>query len=106
MAPCDGRWRPDHRERGLKPLLIVNPSAGGGRAGRTFAALRPIVERVLGSVDVEPTRARGHGIALARAAAEEGRELVISLGGDGTLHEVANGVLGAGDGRGAGDVKT
>jgi diacylglycerol kinase (ATP) len=87
----------ERRGRGLKPLLIVNPNAGGGRAGRTFAAIRPIVERVLGPVDVELTRAPGHGITLARAAAEEGRELVISLGGDGTLHEVANGVLDAGD---------
>ena len=79
----------------MKPLLIVNPSAGGGRAGRTFGELRPIVERVLGPVDVETTRASGHAIAIASAAAAEGRELVIALGGDGTLHEVANGVLGA-----------
>ena len=82
----------------MKPLLIANPNAGGGRSGRTFSALRPIVERVLGPVDVEMTRAPGHAIALARAAAEGGRELVIALGGDGTLHEVANGVLGATNG--------
>jgi diacylglycerol kinase (ATP) len=50
---------------------------------------------VLGAVDVAMTEAAGHGIVLARAAAEEGRELVISLGGDGTLHEVCNGVLDA-----------
>jgi YegS/Rv2252/BmrU family lipid kinase len=75
----------------------VNPNAGGGRAGETFGAIRPIVERVLGAVDVVLTRAPGHGIALAREAAQEGRELVISLGGDGTLHEVANGVLDAGN---------
>jgi diacylglycerol kinase (ATP) len=84
----------------VRPLLILNPSAGGGRAGRTFSALRPIVERVLGPVDVETTRASGHAIELARAAADEGRELVISLGGDGTLHEVANGILTSGGGKG------
>jgi YegS/Rv2252/BmrU family lipid kinase len=82
----------------VRPLLIVNPSAGGGRAGRTFAALRPIAERVLGPLDVEVTRAAGHAITLAYAAAMEGRELVISLGGDGTLHEVVNGVLNASHG--------
>jgi len=80
----------------VKPLLILNPRAGGGRAGRTFAALRPVVERALGAVDVARTEAPGHGIALARAAAEAGRALVVAIGGDGTLHEVANGVLDAG----------
>ena len=79
----------------MKPLLVVNPRAGGGRAGATFGALRPIVERALGEVDVRFTEAPGHGIALARAAAEEGREVVVAVGGDGTLHEVANGVLDA-----------
>jgi YegS/Rv2252/BmrU family lipid kinase len=73
----------------------VNPRAGGGRAGRNFPALRPVVERALGPVDVEMTRASGHAIGIARDAAAAGREFVISVGGDGTLHEVANGVLDA-----------
>jgi len=80
----------------VKPLLIVNPRAGGGRAGRTFASLKPVVENALGAVDVQRTESPGHGIALARAAAESGRELVVAIGGDGTLHEVANGILDAG----------
>jgi diacylglycerol kinase (ATP) len=84
----------------VRPVLILNPSAGGGRAGRTFSALRPIVERALGTIDVETTRAPGHAIELARTAANEGRDLVIALGGDGTLHEVANGVLTSRDGGG------
>ncbi len=79
----------------MRPLLIVNPRAGGGRAGQTLPTLRPVVERALGPVDVELTRAPGHGIVLAKAAAEAGRELIVSVGGDGTLHEVANGVLDA-----------
>jgi diacylglycerol kinase (ATP) len=82
----------------VKPLLIVNPQAGGGRAGRNFPLLRPVVERVLGAVDVATTRASGDAIAIARDAAKAGRELVISIGGDGTLHEVANGVLDAKEG--------
>ncbi len=83
----------------MKPLLIVNPSAGGGRAGRTFASLRPIAERVLGPLDVRMTESAGHAIVLARTAASEGCELVVAVGGDGTLHEVANGVLSAGNGQ-------
>ena len=83
----------------MKPLLIVNPAAGGGRAGRTLAALRPIAERALGPVDVAITARPGHAIVLAREAAEARRELVVAVGGDGTLHEVANGVLRAATGK-------
>jgi YegS/Rv2252/BmrU family lipid kinase len=47
-------------------------------------------------VDVSLTATPGHAIDLARQAAREGRKLVVAVGGDGTLHEVANGVLEAG----------
>ncbi len=79
----------------MKPLLIANPRAGGGRAGRAFGELRPIAERALGPVDVAMTEAPGHAITIARDATESGRELLVAIGGDGTLHEVANGVLSA-----------
>lgn len=75
------------------PLLVVNPNAGGGKARRAFPELRPVIERSLGNVDVTFTERPGHGIALARAAAESGRSLIVAVGGDGTLNEVANGVL-------------
>jgi diacylglycerol kinase (ATP) len=79
-----------------RPLVIVNPRSGGGRAGATFGEVRPVIERRLGPVDVSFTASPGHGIDLARGAAGSGRELVVAVGGDGTLHEVANGVLEAG----------
>ena len=79
----------------MKPLLIVNPAAGGGKAGQTLHALQPVVERILGPVDLALTARAGHAIGLARNAAVEGRELIVAVGGDGTLHEVANGVLDA-----------
>jgi YegS/Rv2252/BmrU family lipid kinase len=86
----------ERRERdGVKPLLVVNPNAGGGRAGRVFPELRPIVERRLGPCDVAMTTRRGDAIDRARGAALEGRALVVAVGGDGTVHEVANGVLAA-----------
>jgi YegS/Rv2252/BmrU family lipid kinase len=81
-----------------RPLVVVNPRSGGGRAGRTFGELRPVIERRLGPLDVSVTASPGHAIALAREAARTGRKLVVAVGGDGTLHEVANGVLeGGGD---------
>ncbi len=79
-----------------KPLLIVNPAAGGGRAGRSRVAVRQVIERRLGAVDAVLTERPEHAVDLAREAAVAGRTRIIAVGGDGTLHEVVNGVLGSG----------
>jgi YegS/Rv2252/BmrU family lipid kinase len=76
-----------------RPLLIVNPNAGGGKARRLFPEIRPVVERALGEVDVAFTDQSGHAIELARDAAAAGRTLLVAVGGDGTLNEVVNGVM-------------
>jgi diacylglycerol kinase (ATP) len=80
----------------MRPMVIVNPHAGGGRAGRTFKGMRPVLERSLGPIDVAFSAHRDHCTSLAREAVLDGRSLVIAVGGDGTLSEVANGVLEAG----------
>ncbi|MCL2448128.1 MAG: diacylglycerol kinase family lipid kinase [Polyangiaceae bacterium] len=80
----------------MKPLIIVNPSAAGGRAGRTFPAIRGVLERRLGEVDAVLTERGLHATELAAAAAGEGRRLVVAVGGDGTFHEVVNGVVAVG----------
>jgi YegS/Rv2252/BmrU family lipid kinase len=87
-----------------RPLVVVNPNAAGGRAGRTFPAVRAVLEHRLGPVDVATTERAGHAIAIAAEAARGGRALVVAVGGDGTLHEVANGVLDAGGGAAVGYV--
>ncbi len=77
--------------RGAKPpVVILNPTANHGRANR----LRPMIERRLAGVRAELvlTEKRGHGEQLGREAAQSGRP-VIAVGGDGTLAEVANGIL-------------
>jgi YegS/Rv2252/BmrU family lipid kinase len=73
--------------------LIVNPRSGGGATGRTFAAMRGTIERALGKVEVATTERPGHGIDLARQGAIAGHPLVIAVGGDGTIHEVVNGLM-------------
>lgn len=76
--------------------LIVNPSAGGGRAVRVL----PAVQRALAGLGVvshtELTRDLDHAAELARGAARAG-ELAIALGGDGLAGAVARGLCG-GDG--------
>lgn len=84
-----------------RPLLIVNPASGGGRTGGAFAAMRGAVEHALGAIEVAFTKGRGHAIELAREAAVAGRARVVAVGGDGTLHEVVNGVMQAQDSTGA-----
>src|SRR5207253_1616180 len=75
---------------GERPLVIVNPVAGSGRA-------RPFWERCAAQcaaahVDVEVVKTGRRGDA-ADCAAQAGDRLVIAVGGDGTAHEVVNGLL-------------
>lgn len=72
--------------------LIVNPNADLGRAWHQASDLRPIAEE-FGGADWTGTVYPTHAIELARQAGEEGYELVIAVGGDGTVHEVINGLM-------------
>jgi len=75
-----------------KIKLIINPNADLGRAWRVAADLRPLVDQ-LGGADWTGTVYPTHAIELARQAGEEGYELIIAAGGDGTAHEVINGLM-------------
>ncbi|MCL4559696.1 MAG: diacylglycerol kinase family lipid kinase [Chloroflexi bacterium] len=72
--------------------LIFNPIANLGRAWPVAAALRPIVLE-LGGADWSGTVYPSHATELARQAGEDGYELVVAMGGDGTVHEVVNGLM-------------
>ncbi|MFG2192917.1 diacylglycerol/lipid kinase family protein [Streptomyces sp. NPDC048639] len=76
----------------MRALLVVNPAATT-TSGRT----RDVLIHALASdlkLDVAMTEYRGHARDLARQAAEGGEtELVVALGGDGTVNEVVNGLL-------------
>ncbi len=83
------------------PLLIVNPSCGSRREARGVAGALARVEATLGDVSIRFTARRGHARELARQGAMEGHPLIVAVGGDGTLSEVANGVLEVSQGHGA-----
>jgi diacylglycerol kinase family enzyme len=75
----------------MRALLVVNP-----KATTTNERSRDVLVRALRSevdLTVEYTLRRGHAAALTRAAAESGVDLVVTLGGDGTVNEAANGLL-------------
>ena len=75
-----------------KVKLILNPNADLGRAWRWAADLRPVVEE-FGGADWTGTVYPTHATELARQAAEQGYEKVVAVGGDGTVHEVINGLM-------------
>jgi len=75
----------------VRALLIVNPYATS-----TTPVRREVIAHALASeldLDVVQTRYRGHAANVAEGAAREGFGLVLSLGGDGTVNEVVNGIL-------------
>lgn len=85
--------RPPAAAAALPVHVIVNPAARGGAA----AAVRAELDSELGRRGVvhqrlETTRA-GHASELAFQAARAGAPVVVAIGGDGTVHEVANGLL-------------
>ena len=80
-------------------LVILNPASNRGGAARVGAAVERAFLRLGARAEVVHTRARRDGERLAHAAAREGRGAVVAVGGDGVVHEVANGLLAAaGDG--------
>jgi diacylglycerol kinase (ATP) len=82
MAPAKDRF-----------LAIVNPAAGGGKSAKLAGpALSRLREAGL-HVDVIASTGPGHTIQLAREAYEQGYRRFLAVGGDGTAHEILNGIF-------------
>ena len=75
-----------------KVKIVLNPMADMGNAWRIARDLRSITEEH-GGVDWSGTVYPGHAIELAKQAGEQGYDMVIAMGGDGTVHEVVNGLM-------------
>ncbi len=77
----------------MRVLLLVNSSASS-----VTARSRVVIQKALSAdhqVTLAETSRRGHAARLAQGAAATGTELVVVLGGDGTLNEAANGLAGS-----------
>jgi diacylglycerol kinase (ATP) len=79
----------------MSTAIIYNPVAGRGKARATVDAVVDEARRHFPGVEVLPTEAPGDGVRRGREGAERGFERVLVVGGDGTVHEAANGILGA-----------
>ncbi len=78
----------------MRYAFVLNPAARNGRAANVSAALLKALERANLDFDLLETERQGHGTELARLAAET-HEVVVAVGGDGTVQEVMRGVLGS-----------
>ncbi|NJM08548.1 diacylglycerol kinase family lipid kinase [Candidatus Gracilibacteria bacterium] len=77
----------------MRTLIIFNPLAGQAELLERELDYATDIWRAHGwSVERRPTRSAGDGTALAREAVDQGFELVVAAGGDGTINEVINGL--------------
>ena len=74
-------------------LCILNPNAAKGQAITKVDEIKESFSKRNQSVDIIFTSQRKQAITLAYQGAEEGYEIIVAAGGDGTVNEVANGIL-------------
>jgi len=77
-------------------VVIVNPSSAGGSTGAAWPQIASDLRSQYGAFRAVFTKHRGDATTLASDAARKGAKLVIACGGDGTISEVANGILSSG----------
>src|SRR5215210_4425282 len=80
----------------LLPLIIVNPASAGQSTRSSWPAMASDLATHFGAFNCLFTERPGDGGRLAASGAKEGRHLIIACGGDGTISEVANGILASG----------
>lgn len=81
----------------MLPLIIVNPRSAGGSTREKWSAIASDLRTHFGPFNVAFTKGHGDGIALAERSAKSGRKFIIACGGDGTINEIANGILNSGE---------
>jgi diacylglycerol kinase (ATP) len=76
-----------------KITFIVNPSSGNGVTGKEWPRIRMLAKNRLGQFNSHITTGPNHATHLARKAVNSGTDIIICVGGDGTLNEVVNGLM-------------
>ncbi|HWS86160.1 MAG TPA: diacylglycerol kinase family protein [Pyrinomonadaceae bacterium] len=75
------------------PLIIVNPASASGATGRAWPGVASAVRQHFGPFEAAFTERPGEAVEIGEREARAGRPFVIACGGDGTISEVANGIL-------------
>ncbi len=78
------------------PLVIVNPKSASGATREKWSQTASDLRAHFGPFSVAFTKHQGDGIEIAEQAAKFGRRFIIACGGDGTINEIANGILRSG----------
>jgi diacylglycerol kinase (ATP) len=77
-------------------LFVINKFAGGGFHPKVEGKILDICAKYNAECTIEFTRSRGHATELAREGVEKGFKKIIAVGGDGTVNEVASGLVNTG----------
>jgi YegS/Rv2252/BmrU family lipid kinase len=77
----------------LKTKVIVNPVAGAKTTYRKWPVISELLQSGGMPFEYQYTEGIGHAIELAREATASGYQFLVAVGGDGTVNEVANGIL-------------
>lgn len=77
----------------MKITILINPSAGSGKARRVVNEVAEVLRRGGVEPQVRESRNSEHLLELAREACAQMPDIVVSVGGDGTAHNVLNGVF-------------
>src|ERR1041384_751122 len=78
------------------PLVIINPTSASGATGAQWPRLASVLRAHFGAFACAFTESAGDGRRIAAREAQAGRRFIIACGGDGTISEVANGILESG----------
>lgn len=95
MVNCREFYRKEGILEELKYIFIINPTAGHGRSNNAYNIIKEIVADKNVECDFKFTSAQGHAEELARDSVKQGYSHIISVGGDGTSHEIVTGLMGS-----------
>lgn len=79
----------------MKIKFIVNPAAGKGKAAKVIDNIKNKLQQSKHSFSIEKTSSAKDAIYMAKKAVAEKYDIVVAVGGDGTIYEVVNGIAGS-----------
>lgn len=82
----------DRRRIPYRTAFVINPAGGGGNAGKVWPSIAKLLDQWRQPYKAYFTRVPGEGTILAQKAVAGGAELVVAVGGDGTVREIINGI--------------